>query len=216
MIYQRFKPDQKHPDHRFRRILGEDAWLRLPEAVRARFDKRLKGGVSVVYQGEVISMQMNLVGRIIAHVARLVGGPLPYDLSSVNQPSIVTVTEDCAEDGQFWIRQYGRASGFPQVIHSSKRFAGPTGVEEFIGAGIGIALCVNASDSALIFKSDQYFLQLGRRKIRLPKWVRPGALEIAHSDLGDGQFIFSLKLKSRLFGDLIHQDALFRDMEHAL
>lgn len=214
MSNQRFKPDQKHPDHRFRALLGESAWRRLPSAIRARFGKRLRGGASVVYQGEVIAMRMNLAGRCLAHLARMVGGPLPYDLSSVDQPAIVAVTEDSAEEGQFWIRQYGRASGFPQVIHSSKRFSGPTGIEEYIGAGIGMALRVSASPDALIFASDHYFLQLGSRKLRLPKWLRPGALEIVHRDLGNGQFVFSLNLKSRLFGELIHQDALFQDMEY--
>ncbi len=214
MSNQYFMPNQKQPDHRFQALLSDEAWHRLPKAVRARFGKRLIGGASVVYQGTVIAMKMSLAGRILAHMARLVGAPLPYDLSTVNQPAIVAVTEDCAEDGQFWIRQYGRASGFPQVIHSSKRFSGPTGIEEYIGAGIGMALRVSTSEDALTFKSDHYFLKIGSRKLRLPKWLRPGALEIVHRDLGDGQFLFSLNLRSRFLGVLIHQDALFHDMEH--
>jgi hypothetical protein len=200
-------------DRRFRDLLGEAAWHRLPAAVRRRFGKRLSGGASVVYQGLVITMRLNLAGSILAQLARLVGGPLPYDRSSLNQPAVVSVTEDIAGDGQFWTRQYGRASGFPQVIHSSKRFEGPTGIEEYIGAGIGMALRVNALADGLSFESDHYFLQAGRWRLRLPTWLRPGALTITHRDLGKDRFLFTLSLKSRVFGELVRQDALFHDME---
>ncbi|WP_298821209.1 DUF4166 domain-containing protein [uncultured Roseibium sp.] len=204
---------ETYQDRRFRDLLGEVAWSALPSSVKRRFGKRLSGGASVVYQGRVVSIRMNLAGRLLAQVARLVGGPLPFDLSSANQPAVVSVTEDIAGDGQFWIRQYGRAAGFPQVIHSSKRFAGPTGIEEYIGAGIGIALRVSASGDALIFESDHYFVQLGTRRLRLPVWFAPGNLTITHRDLGKKNFVFSLTLKSRLFGELIQQDALFHDKE---
>ncbi len=201
------------PDNRFRALVGAKRWKALPAAVRARFGKRLSGGESVVYRGQVIAMRMNVAGRILAHLARLVGGPLPYDMSSMNQPAVVSVTEDQAGCGQFWIRQYGRAAGFPQVIHSSKRFSGPTGIEEYVGAGIGMALRVHAGPDRLCFESDHYFLQIGAMKLRLPARLRPGALTITHQDLGEGQFLFSLTLRSRFFGELIHQDALFHDME---
>ncbi|MET1412274.1 DUF4166 domain-containing protein [Roseibium sp. HPY-6] len=200
-------------DTRFRDLLGEAAWNALPISVRKRFGKRLRGGASVVYQGEVVAMRRTFPGYVLSQLARLVGGPLPHDMSSLRQPAVVTVTEDCAGEGQFWIRQYGRATGFPQVIHSSKRFAGPTGIEEYIGCGIGMALQVAAGQDALIFKSDHYFLQVGSLRFRLPSWLSPGKLTITHRDLGDTRFLFSLTLTSRLFGELIHQDALFHDME---
>lgn len=202
-----------YQDRRFSDLLGDAAWSALPSSVKRRFGKRLSNGASVVYQGRVVSIRMNLVGRLLAQVARLVGGPLPFDLSSANQPAVVSVTEDIAGDGQFWVRQYGRAAGFPQVIHSSKRFGGPTGIEEYIGAGIGIALRVSASKEGLIFESDHYFAQLGAARLRLPVWFAPGKLTITHRDLGKKSFVFSLSLKSRLFGELIQQDALFHDME---
>ncbi|WP_422374859.1 DUF4166 domain-containing protein [Roseibium sp.] len=198
-------------DDRFRKLLGEEAWSALPAAVRRRFGKRLRGGASVVYQGQVVAMHMNMAGRFLAQIARLLGAPLPHDLSSLNQPAVVSVTEDCAGDGQFWLRQYGRANGFPQVIHSSKRFAGPTGIEEYIGFGIGIALKVSANGSGLTFRSDHYFLQVAGRRLRLPAWLQPGRLTISHKDLGASRFLFSLSLRSGLFGKLVCQDALFHD-----
>ena len=211
MMKQVFSDDAPAPDNRFRKLLGEDDWMRLPAAVRRRFGKRLKGGVSVTYQGKVVAMQMNWAGKLLTNAARLIGAPLPFDMSSNGQPAVVVVTEDVASDGQFWVRQYGRAKGFPQVVHSSKRFAGPSGLEEYIGYGIGMALKVEAEDDALLFKSDGYFVQVMGRKMRLPRFLSPGALVIGHHDLGEHNFMFSLRLNNRLFGPLIAQDCLFQD-----
>ncbi|MEM9629706.1 MAG: DUF4166 domain-containing protein [Pseudomonadota bacterium] len=200
-------------DRRFRELVGEKDWIALPSAVRRRFGKRLTGGASVVYKGVVVAMRMSLAGRLLAQLARFIGGPLPYDMSSIKQPAVVTVTEDCAGDGQFWTRQYGRKAGFPQIIHSSKRFSGPTGIEEYIGSGIGIALQVKADSHGLNFESDHYFLQVANLRLRLPGWLQPGALIISHRDLGDARFLFSLTLRNRVFGELVRQDALFHDSE---
>lgn len=201
----------RDPDDRFAKLAGRKAWDKLRPAVRKRFGKRLKGSASVAYQGKVGSMRMNLAGRILANAARIIGAPLPYDMSSVEQPVVVTVTEDIAGCGQFWIRQYGRKAGFPQVIHSSKRFTGPTGLEEYIGYGIGMALEVSVEGRDLLFKSDHYFLQILGQRLRLPRILSPGALVIGHHDMDGGQFRFSLDLSHRLFGQLIYQDAIFND-----
>ncbi|WP_269583808.1 DUF4166 domain-containing protein [Roseibium sp. Sym1] len=206
-------PKAASGDRRFRDLLGEAAWSSLPGAVKRRFGKRLKGGASVVYQGRVTDMRLNPAGWLLAQLARTIGAPLPYDRTCLHQPAVVSVTEDIAGDGQFWLRQYGRAAGFPQVIHSSKRFSGPTGIEEYIGAGVGIALRVNAGRDGLTFTSDHYFLQLLNWRLRLPRWLRPGALTITHRDLGSARFLFSLSLKSRVLGELVHQDAIFHDSE---
>lgn len=211
MIHPAPLPITRHTDTRFRDLVGAKDWSRLPRTIRQRFGKRLSGGDSVTYQGHVVLMRMNLAGKILANLARLVGAPLPFDASAVGQPAIVSVTEDIATNGQFWIRQYGRSTGFPQVVHSSKRFAGPTGLEEYLGYGIGMALKVETGADALFFKSDHYFLQILGRRLRLPRFLSPGRLVIGHKDLGRGQFIFSLDLKHRLLGQLIRQDALFND-----
>ncbi len=198
-------------DGRFQKLLGEDAWIRLPPAIRRRFGKRLNAGASVTYQGRVIAMKMNTAGWLVAQLARLVGAPLPYDRKSEGQPAVVVVTEDAMTGGQFWIRQYGRARGFPQLVHSSKRFCGPTGLEEYVGYGIGMALWVEATCDALYFKSAGYFLQLNGHKLPLAKWMSPGDLVIGHHDLGNGDFLFSLNLSHPRLGAMISQDCIFRD-----
>lgn len=204
-------PDLPREDHRFSKLLGPKNWVKLPPAIRRRFGKRVHGGGSVAYRGVVTHMQMNWAGRLLAHAARLIGAPLPYDMSCVGKPAVVTVTEDLAGNGQFWIRQYGRASGFPQMIHSSKRFAGPTGLEEYIGFGIGMALNVAVEDEALLFKSDHYFLSIFGRHLRIPRLVAPGALVIGHHDLGNGKFRFSMRLDHKILGHVLSQDAVFED-----
>ncbi|MEL7211083.1 MAG: DUF4166 domain-containing protein [Pseudomonadota bacterium] len=212
-----FRPEtstiEPKPDRRIRDLLGPDAWRRLAPAIRERFGKRVEGGASVAYQGEVTVLRMNWAGWLLAQATRLIGAPLPYDSGCVGKPAVVVVTEDAVGNGQFWIRQYGRKSGFPQMVHSSKRFSGPTGLEEYIGYGIGMALRLEAQRTALLFKSDHYFLSILGRRVRLPRIVSPGALVIGHHDQGNGAFRFSLELKNRIFGTLLVQDAVFQEVK---
>lgn len=204
-------PDLPLADHRFSDLLGHASWMKLPAAVRRRFGKRVRGGASVAYQGVVTQMHMNGFGWVLAQLSRLIGAPLPYDPNCVGKPAVVIVTEDIAGHGQFWIRQYGRASGFPQMIHSSKRFAGVTGIEEYIGYGIGMALRVVEENGALLFKSDHYFLSVFGKRIKIPHPIAPGDLVIGHHDLGGGRFRFSMRLRHAVFGNVLSQDAEFQD-----
>ena len=196
-------------DLRFRALLPAPDWAGLPVAVRRRFSKRLQAGATVVYRGEVVAVEAHPMGRLLAQIARLIGAPLPL----VFQPgaSVVTVTEDGLGQGQVWSRMYVRANGFPQVIHSAKRFSGPTGLEEHVGGGVGMALTVAAQDEALVFRSAFYFVSLFGFRLRLPRWAEPGALTVVHRDLGQGRFAFTLSLDHPLFGRLIGQEAIFRD-----
>ena len=199
-------------DLRFRALVGEAAWAALPENVRARFGERIADSRSGVYAGEIVECRMNMAGRILAQLCRLIGGPLPLT-GDADVPALVSVTEDATSGGQYWTRIYGRHRGFPQVIHSRKCFAGPTGLEEHIGRGVGIALRAEVADGALHFLSDHYFLRLGRLRFRLPRWLAPGRMRVSHIDCRHGLFAFVLRLDHPLFGELIHQTAMFRDMK---
>lgn len=197
-------------DLRFRTLLGAEAWAGLPAPVRARFSKRLRPGQSITYAGEITESRRNGLGVVLAQACRLIGAPLPlYD--KIGAAAVVTVTEDASYGGQFWTRMYGRARGFPQVIHSSKRFEGPTGLEEYLGLGFGIALTVSADARAMYFHSDHYFVRVLGLRLRLPAWLSPGRLTISHIDLGDGAFDFVLGVTHPLFGELIHQAGVFRE-----
>ena len=153
---------------------------------------------------------MSRIGWWLAQLARLVGGPLPTG-SETGVPMIVTVTEDAATGGQIWTRICARNSGFPQVIHSSKRFAGPTGLEEYVGYGISMALRISVEREALAFRSVDYAVQVGPWRLPLPPWLTPGDLTVTHSDLGDGAFRFTLEIIHPRFGRLLRQSAVFRE-----
>ena len=197
-------------DTRFRRLLGEAAWARLPAAVRARFSKRLGAGDLVQYRGMVLECRHSRVGMLLAQLYRIVGAPLPLH-RDCGVPALVAVSEDRASGGQCWTRIYARAAGFPQVIHSAKRFAGPTGLEEYLGRRLGMALRVEADAGGLVFTSDHYFVMLFGRRLRLPHWLGPGRTRVTHRDLGEGRFAFGLDLRHPLLGELVHQHAEFAD-----
>jgi hypothetical protein len=158
----------------------------------------------------VIETQMSRAGWWLAQAARLIGGPLPTSRDA-HMPSVVTVTEDVASAGQHWTRLYARRHGFPQVVHSSKRFAGPTGLEEYVGCGIGMALTLHVEEQALIFRAAHYFVQLAGYRIRVPRWLSPGALAVTHAELGDGRFLFKLDITHPRLGRLLQQTAAFTE-----
>jgi hypothetical protein len=197
-------------DLRFRKLLKQNEWQGLPETVRARFSKRLTGTKCAIYTGRILEMRMSRAGWFLAQISRIIGGPLPTS-RDVNVPAVVSVTEDEATGGQLWTRMYNQHSGFPQVIHSAKRFSGATGLEEYIGFGVGMALNVDATDNSLFFHSDHYFLKLFALRLRFPRWLSPGWTIVSHVDLGDGNFEFILDLHHPWFGELIHQTAVFSD-----
>jgi hypothetical protein len=199
-------------DLRFRALMSEADWGRLPLPIRRRFSKRLADGETAVYVGEILETRLSRAGWLLAQLLRLIGGPLP-SARDCGVPSVVTVTEEMATGGQIWTRLYARRRSFPQVIHSSKRFAGPTGLEEYVGYGIGMALTVAAQDGALVFRSDGYFLEILEHRFFLPAWVTPGALSVTHAEIGDGRFLFTLEIIHPRLGLIIRQSAAFRECQ---
>ena len=198
------------PEDRFRKLLGDQNWQTLPTEVQRRFSKRVSSGQTVVYSGVVTRSELSPVGSALANVLRLIGAPLPLSRTS-GVPTVVAVTAESDGDGQTWTRAYGRSRGFPQVIQSTKRFSGPSGLEEFIGFGISMGLRLCVDNGVLIFQSTDYAVTIFGVRISLPAWIGPGSTTVAHEAIGAGAFNFSLKIIHPLFGRLIWQEARYRD-----
>ena len=196
-------------DRRFRALLSDDDWGRLPLATWRRFSKRLANGGTIVYVGEVEECCHSGIGWWIVQLMRVIGAPLPTG-TETKAPIVVTVIEDAVSGGQIWSRVCARSSRFPQVIHSAIRFAGPTGLEEYVGFGISMALRLRVEHGALLFESAGYFLSFGRLRLPLPEWLTPGALTAAHIDLGGGTFRVSLSVVHPRWGNLVRQSAVFQ------
>ncbi|MEL6377211.1 MAG: DUF4166 domain-containing protein [Pseudomonadota bacterium] len=195
---------EKLGDLRFRALLSDEEWAALPRAVRRRFSKRVNDGKTIVYVGKLTEVKFSRLGRWIAQALRLMGAPLPVR-DDIDVPTVVTVTEDIASRGQNWTRLYANRRGFPQTINSTKRFSGPTGLEEYIGFGVSIALAVSVEDSALVFRSAGYRIGLGWMRLSLPKSLWPGALAVKHEEISEDLFRFSMLLEHPLLGQLLYQ-----------
>jgi len=176
-------------DLRFRALMSEADWASLPLAIRRRFSKRLAGGQTIVYAGEILESRMSRAGWWLAQAARLIGGPLPLtrdtqgrSAPNVHVASVVTVTEDMANGGQIWTH------------------------------GVGMTLTVYAREGALVFRSKNYFLEVFGRRLFVPEWLTPGTLYVTHAELPDGKFSFTLQIFHRRFGLLLRQMAIFREI----
>jgi hypothetical protein len=186
-------------------------WAALPEAVRRRFSHRSAPGEAQVYVGRILETRMTLPGIVLAHVLRLIGAPLPLECNNAGAAAVVTVTERPDGLGQFWTREYARRRGFPQVIHSTKRFSGATGLEETVGCGVTMSLRLDVRRDALVFLSDRYFLRCFGLRLPIPGSLLLGRIAVGHVDRGHGAFEFTLDVVHGLFGLIIRQRALFSD-----
>lgn len=214
------EPEQRHGeptvaepalcDLRFRTLLTDAAWQALPADVRRRFSKRLAPGDMVLYRGGVELTELSMAGRALAFLARLIGAPLPL-VNGATGPAVVAVIEEPRVGGQIWSRSYAQPGRFPQVVHSAKRFRGPTGLEEYVGCGIGMTLGVSVEAGALVFRSRRYFFEVGSLRVYLPRALEPGTMKITHRDEGEGRFAFELELSHPWLGRLLRQVAHFTD-----
>jgi hypothetical protein len=197
-------------EHRFRTLLSASDWHSLPAPVRRRFSRRLAPGETAVFIGEVAETRITRLGSLVGQLARLMGAPLPLKRVA-HTPAAVLVTEDEAGHCQVWTRIYHESGHLPQVIRSVKRFAGPTGLEECVGGGVGMALTLHVVERALVFRSAGYFLRLGRRRWRIPDGLTPGRIEVIHREEREGRFSFTLTVTHPVFGVIVHQVGFFRD-----
>jgi hypothetical protein len=195
----------------FRALLSDASWKQLPCEVQRRFARNLARGETAAFLGEVAFTRLTKLGWLWAQVARLIGAPLPLKVLA-RTPAAVLVTADTTSHTQIWTRIYHEAGLLPQVIRSMKSFSGPTGLEEWVGAGVGMTLQISVEQRAIVFRSVDYVWRYGRWRLRIPDWLTPGRIEVTHREEREGQFSFGLRVVNPLFGEIIHQLAFFRDV----
>ena len=185
-------------------LLGP-SWSKLPVRTRARFGVERE---MVCYHGRVVVSDCTLLGRLFRQLARLVGSPLPFD-GTIGPATVVVMATGGGSSS--WTRVYRRNGGRAQAIRSVKRFDGPTGLEEYLGFGLCMALRVRADNASLLFESAGYSWALGNARIPLPSWLTPGRLLVRSTELAAPCFRFCLTLSHPRFGEVLRQEAVFED-----
>jgi hypothetical protein len=194
--------------HGLRRVLGDTAWRRLPEAVQARFGEPV---VAVDYVGEFEIVRASALGRLIATVCQLIGTPVVPRVGR-NVPAIVHVGP--TEDGVAWHREYRWPNTSPCLVRSTKVIEANGDLVERLPARLCMPLNVYEEGGALHFVSRGYYFELGstgaRRRVWLPRWLSPGTTHVEHHDESRGWFRFTMTVSHPLFGELFYQTGRFR------
>lgn len=185
-------------------LLGS-SWGELPMRTRVRFGVERE---MVCYHGRVVASECTRLGRLFRQLARLVGSPLPFD-DTVGPATVVVMAT--GRGSSSWTRVYRRNGGRAQAIRSVKRFDGPTGLEEYLGFGLCMALRVRAQNASLLFESAGYSWAVGKVRIPLPSWLTPGRLLVRSTELAAPCFRFCLTLSHPRLGVILRQEAIFED-----
>jgi hypothetical protein len=184
--------------------VGAEGWSRLPAAVRRRFGA---GHPDVAYAGRM-ELRCSRMGRLYAGLSRIFGSPLT-GLQTRGIPALVRVRHN-GLGGVVWERVFSAASGQARV--RSTKEPGPGGeLTERTDGGLGMVLDVFEEEGALVFQSRCYFLALGRLRIPIPDWLAPGQCRVTHTDLGGGDFRFTLSMVHPWWGQTFHQSGIFCD-----
>ena len=198
----------------YRALLGA-TWWDLPAATRDRFEHH-----DALYAG-TMRLQATTAGRWVAQLCRVVGSPLPPP-DERPLPTTVRVEPDHATGGSRWTRSYAFPTRLMSVTSVKALDADGTLVER-LGFGLRMRLELHVRDRALCFDSVGYYVDCpgllwrGRRRcacrIPLPAWFLPGRTCVAHHDLGDGRFRFTMTIRHALLGELFRHDGVFRSLE---
>jgi hypothetical protein len=186
-------------------LLGAQAWARLPAAVRRRFQP---GHGAAVYAGHM-DLHCSTVGRLFAALSRLVGAPLTGRRER-SVPARVHVHDD-GRGGVVWERRFAGRGGEAAVVRSTKELDRHGRLFERTDGGLGMVLRVFEHEGSLVFESQRYELVLGGWRFFVPRLFSPGTCRVTHTDLGNGQFRFTLDMTHPLWGRTFQQTGVFAD-----
>jgi Domain of unknown function (DUF4166) len=213
-------PDCSPAEHRgLRGVLGEAAWRRLPAAVRQRF---AEPAVAVDYVGTFEVVRASGLGRIVAHLCRLLGTPV-VPCTGRDVAAVVHVGPRAA--GVDWNREYRWPGGKGWLVRSTKVIDAAGRLVEQLPARLCMPLEVYERDGVLHFVSTGYYFDLGpsdltRRRsgrwcLTLPAWLSPGVTHVQHIDEAGGWFRFTMHVVHPWFGELFYQTGRFRAAEES-
>lgn len=217
-------------------LVGAAAWSRLPAAVQRRFGA---AHADVTYQGH-LDMRCSAIGHVYAALARLWGGPLTH-LNRRAVPTTVRVSHNgcggvvwerrfhtpstgaaAAEvagvngagavgdaDGNSNSNSNSNSNG--RTVRSTKELGADGGLLERTDGGLSMSLDVFEENGALVFRSRSFWWVLGRMRLAMPALLTPGTCTVAHTDLGCGQFRFTLSMQHPWWGETFHQSGVFTD-----
>ena len=190
--------------HGLRDVLGQEAWLRLPEAVRERFADT---SIAVTYAGAFEVVRASALGRVFAWLGKLVGTPVATRVGS-NVEARVRVRPDA--HGVAWLREYRWADGRRDLVQSTKVVTEDLRLVEKLPARLCMPLRTFEAGGALHFVSRGYYFDLGLGlKLRLPTFLTPGVTHVEHVDLGHGWFRFNMSVTHPWFGEIFFQTGRF-------
>lgn len=192
-----------------RSILGNSAWHCLPAAVRERFSEP---AVAVNYVGTFEVVRASRLGRLLAHLCRLLGTPV-VPCTGRNVPAVVHVGPHGA--GVAWNREYRWPDGRRWLVCSTKVIDADGRLVERLPARLCMPLHVYERHGVLHFVSRGYYFDLGlhcdgRWKLQLPDCLSPGVTHVEHRNESDGWFRFTLRVEHPWFGQLFYQTGRFR------
>jgi hypothetical protein len=190
--------------HGLRGVLGAEAWLRLPEAVRERF---ADGAASVTYAGAFEIVRANWLGKAFARLGVLFGMPITPRCGS-DVAARVRVSPNA--EGVVWTRIYEWADGRAHHVRSTKIVTAAGTLIEKLPARLNMPLHVYEAGRVLHFASRGYYFDLGLGlRLPLPALFSPGVTHVEHVDLGHGWFRFTMVVTHPQFGELFFQTGRF-------
>lgn len=190
-----------------RAVLGQEAWLRLPEAVRERF---AESHARATYAGAFEIVRASRLGLLFAWLGRLVGTPVA-PRQGANVEARVRVHPD--ERGVTWLREYRWADGRRDLVQSTKVVTPGLRLIEKLPARLCMPLDTYEANGVVHFVSEGYYFDLGvgdlSVKLWLPAFFTPGVTHVEHIDLGHGWFRFTMTVTHPLFGEMFFQTGRF-------
>ena len=196
-------------DNDYRSLLGESTWNDLHPHIRHRFSLEYLHR-PVTYTGVMERVYLSPAGKLLAQLCRLIGTPLALH-SATDVQMHVDVYPDEKRGGIVWERHYLYRHSRPDRVISTKRIYPTCGLVELVGGGFGMYLAISVLDKAIVFRSSEYFWQIGKSRITLPTFMSPGTTTVVQKAFDDGRFQFTLDVDHFLFGKVCQQHGIFTE-----